>query len=256
MTGTWPQARSDEARRLIEQSARTLVELVTVSALELCALDGPRHVLFDEPVATAWGALTDAERAAATSAATDGLVNRGLLLGPATADGYAVQPELGLTLAAKTRPAFAVLAEIEGTDARTMKMYALGDQTRPLQAMVVELPQAAPPGDYPHVRQLGVLAWFYRYVLVSPETAANLLAAWAIKPPPRKTLTHRHPQRVVSVYWHRAGEDLRGLVVSVHGDGRTARLSRDSDADANANVDFDEAGLRQVMTDLFTLGLR
>jgi hypothetical protein len=157
-------------------------------------------------------------------------------------------------VAAKTRPAFAALAQIEGTEARAMKMYAVSDEAQPLHAMVVELPQPTPPGDYPHVRQLGVLGWFYRYVLVPPQTAANLLAAWAIKPPPRGRRGHRHPVRVISVYWHRAGQDLHGLAVTIHGDGQTARLSRDGQPEPGPALD--ETGLRQVMTDLFTVGQR
>jgi hypothetical protein len=210
--------------------------------------------LFDQQVAAAWGALDEGARAAATSAATEGLINRRLLRDAGTSDTYAVAPELGLVLAAKTRPTFAVLAQIERTEARTMKLYAVGDEAQPLQAVVAEFPESAPPGDYPHVRRLGVLGWFYRYVLVSPETAANLLAAWAIKPPPPSRRGHRNPTRVVSVYWHRAGQELRGLVVSVHGDGRTARLSRDGQPDPGPGLD--ETGLRRVMTDLFTVGTR
>lgn len=134
MSDTGAAARGDEARRLIDESTRALVELVTVSAVELCALDGPRHLLFDEQVATAWGSL-DAGARAAAAAATD-----------------------------------------------------------------------------------------------------------------------------VSVYWHRAGEDLHGLVVTVHGDGRTARLGRDGRSAPGLEhafgTDFDEAGLRQVMADLFAVGRR
>jgi len=246
MTGVGATARGDEARRLIEESARSLVELATLSAMELCALDGPRHLLFDEPVAATWGSLDPEARAAATTAATDGLVRRGLLSASGDPGAYAIRPGLGLVLAAKTRPTFAVLAQIEGTEARPMKMYAVGDEIQPLQAMVVELPEAAPPGDYPHVRRLGVLGRFYRHVLISPPAAADLLAAWALKPPPKKGT------RVVSVYWHRAGEDLHGLVVTVRGDGRTARLG----GYGESGQGYDETGLRQVMTDLFTVGQR
>jgi hypothetical protein len=263
MSGSWTmpdpaEMRSDEARRLIEEStpAGALVELVIMYGLELCVLDGPRQVLFDEAVARAWGSLDDDAREAAISVVTQDLVDRGLLLGPGAADTYAVSPELGLVLAAKTRPAFAVLTQIEGAEVRTMKMYALGDETEPMQAMVAELPEAAPPGDFPHVRKLGVFAWFYRYVLLSPETAANVLATWAIAPPPpsRKKLSRRRPERIVSIFSHRPGQDLRRLDVTVRGDGQTARLSRDGRPQPGPGVD--EAGLRQAMIDLFSAGLR
>lgn len=252
------QARTEEARRLIDQSASESVELVTVSGLELCALDGPRHLLFDEQVTTAWGALPDAARVAANQAAAGSLSNRGLLLAQApTGPGfetYALKPELGLVLAAKTRATFAVLAQIERTDARPIKMYAVGDEEQPLQALVVEFPQGVPQGNYPHIRKMGPLGWFYRYILASPQTGAGLLASWAVLAPPKGTRGHRDPVRTVSVFWHRAGEDLHGLVVTVRGDGRTARVIREGQPDPG--LVYDETGLRQVMSDLFAIGHR
>ena len=46
--------RTEAARHLIDQARADVVDLVTVSALELCVLDGPRQPLFDEHVAQAW----------------------------------------------------------------------------------------------------------------------------------------------------------------------------------------------------------
>ena len=43
--------RTEAASRLIEQARHSdFVELVTVSALELCVLGGPKHPLFEESV--------------------------------------------------------------------------------------------------------------------------------------------------------------------------------------------------------------
>jgi hypothetical protein len=209
--------------------------------------------LFDLPVTEAWGQLTEPQRAEATTLTIEGLARRNLLTPSGTPGTYAVSPELGLVLAARTRTAFAVLAEVDDDEARPLKMWALGDQTEPLQAIVVEAPAATPTGSYPHIRKMGALGRFYRYLLVPPAVATGLLAEWAIKKPPRAR-RGRHPARRISVYWHRPGEDLRGLIVTVHGDGRAAQLSRDdSTADPRS---YDLAGLQQVMNDLFTLGQR
>ncbi len=258
MTDLWPATdpapqRSEHAQALIDAAADTSTELVALSGLDLCALDGPRLMLFDRTVTDAWGQLSEPQRADATTLTLDGLTRRGLLSPSDKGGTYAVSPELGLVLAARTRSAFAVLAEMDDDQARPMKMWALGDQTEPVQAIVVEAPTATPPGSYPHVRKMGALGRFYRYLLVPVTVATGLLADWAIAAPPRAR-HRRRPARRISIYWHRPGEELRGLIVTVHGDGHTARLSRD-DTTADPDV-YDRAGLRRVMTDLFTLGRR
>jgi len=259
MTDLWPSAdanqqRSDQARALIDQaSAGMSIELVALTGMDLCALDGPALLLFDQPVSDAWGRLDDKQRDQATTLTLGGLARRGLLSDSGTAGTHAVNPPLGLVLAARTRPAFTVLAEVDHEGARPMKMWALGDESDPLQALVVEAPASAPAGHYPTIRKMGALGWFYRYLLVAPQVATGLLTDWAITAPPRGR-RGRAPARILSVYWHRPGEDLRGLIVTVHGDGRTALLSRD-DRTTDPEV-YDRAGLQQVMSDLFTLGRR
>ena len=60
--------RTEAAAALIEQAQHSdFVELVTVSALELCVLGGPRHPLFEEPVAQAWMQLGDRRRGKSSS---------------------------------------------------------------------------------------------------------------------------------------------------------------------------------------------
>ena len=46
--------RTETARRLIAQAQADVVDLVTLSALELCVLDGPAAPVFDQRVAQAW----------------------------------------------------------------------------------------------------------------------------------------------------------------------------------------------------------
>ena len=55
--------RTETARRLIAQAQVDVVDLVTLSALELCVLDGPRQPVFDKRVAQAWTQVTDRRRA-------------------------------------------------------------------------------------------------------------------------------------------------------------------------------------------------
>jgi hypothetical protein len=57
-----------------------VVELVTVSALELCVLGGPRQPLFEEPVAHAWLQLGNRRRKKLIEWVTEGMVDRGLLI--------------------------------------------------------------------------------------------------------------------------------------------------------------------------------
>lgn len=185
--------RTETAHRLISQAQVENVDLVILSALELCVLDGPRHPVFEERVTQAWLQVTDRRRRKITEEITAGMVRRGLLIDDAsrhrTAQGvnnYSFKPELGLMLAARCRPAFVVLAKGERPDLRPLNLYALGDQADPVRAIVAELPAGLPPdraARYANTRQLGPLGWIYRYVLVSVANAADLLAKWTMTPP-------------------------------------------------------------------------
>ena len=72
--------RTEAARDLIVQAQVDVVDLVTLSALELCVLDGPRHPVFEKRVAQAWMRVTDRRRRKVTEEVTAGLVRRGLLI--------------------------------------------------------------------------------------------------------------------------------------------------------------------------------
>ena len=179
--------RTETARHLIAQAQADVVDLVTLSALELCVLDGPRHPVFEQRVAQAWTRVTDRRRRKVTEEVTAGLVRRGLLIDGArqhptlqAGGSYSFKPELGLMLAARCRPAFVVLAKGDRDDLRPLSLFALGDQADPTQAIVAELPTALPPvraAHHPDTRKLGPLGWIYRYVLVSMTNAADLPAS-------------------------------------------------------------------------------
>src|SRR5579863_467831 len=119
-TGSWFSMRLDidiaaggrtaAARNLIGRAQDGLVDLVMVTALELCSLGGPAHPLFDEIPVRAWTRLGQEQRRQVTEQATQGLVRRGLLVDTTSRitpeqpiETCALKPELGLVLAARCR---------------------------------------------------------------------------------------------------------------------------------------------------------
>lgn len=248
--------RTDVARQLIDRAQDgELVDLAVVSALDLCALGGPRHALFDEDVTRAWLRMGDRQRKKVLDSATESLLSRGLLIDEGLrtsaqprSGSYALQPELGLVLAARCRPSFIVLVAAEDQDLRTVRLFALGDQAELVRGFVVEMPAAPPPGGpVPDARKLGPLGRIYRHVLASPDQAADVLARWTISPP-RRPGTDVPGAYLVSVY-HPDRDAPTGRRLRVRGDGIRARLEGVEDQDA---AGYDVAGLRAVMLGLIT----
>jgi hypothetical protein len=261
-----PESRTREARALLERALQEPVELIILSGMELCVLGAPKQVLCEEKLATTWLGYSDRRRRKAMDVTTESLVSRGLLLaeadrGPQAADAdsdtYALDPALGLMLAARSRPAFVVVTAIGTAEARTPRMYGIGDEEVPVRAVVVELPQTRPPGDFPHLAALGALGRLYRYVLVSVDTAADWLAEWADKPAPEQLRTADGlPARLVSVYRHDEGSDFRGFTVALRHEGGRAQLLVDGAADGDTAGEYDADGVRRIMRDLLVLGRR
>lgn len=257
--------RAEAARNLIEAAQAEAVDLVTVSALELCVLGGPKHPLFEEAVVRAWGKLGGRRREKVIEWVTEGMVERGLLIEDSPRTGfwqpgrdYSLKPELGLMLAAHCRPAFIVITGASGRDLRAPRFFALGDQAEPVRGIVAELPTALPPdaaGDFPNVRKLGPLGRFYRYVLLSPRQAASILAEMTISPP-RQSGEAVASAWLVSVY-HPDRKKPFGYRLNVRGDGITARLDGSGPGDgAAAGTGYDIERLRSAMLDLITRSAR
>lgn len=255
--------RTETARRLIARAQADVVDLVTLSALELCVLDGPRQPVFEQRVAQAWTRVTDRRRRKVTEEVTAGLVRRGLLIDGdpqhPTAEaggGYSFKPELGLMLAARCRPAFVVLAKGDRDDLRPLGLFALGDRADPAQAIVAELPTALPPdraAHFPDTRKLGPLGWIYRYVLVSMTDAADLLARWTMTPPAQPGDAVPVPY-LVSAY-RPDRQDPAGYHLRVRGDGTRAVVDRPGLASGQpARHDLDQ--LRAIMLDLLARAAR
>jgi hypothetical protein len=282
--------RGQAAREMVARAQSAPLELVVLSGMELCVLGAPEQVLCEEKLAAAWLGYSERRRRKAMDLTTEALVKRGLLLeqrgaapgpasGPApdgapeatpldgapadgaarrdtTPEGYAMDPALGLVLAARSRPAFVVVTALDGAEARTPRMYALGDEQEPVRAVVVEVPEAAPPGDFPHLDRMGALGRLYRYVLMSRDTAADWLARWADQPAPDalRAKNGRLPPRLVSVYRHDEGRDLRGFTVAFRHDGGRAQLLEKGAPDGEVVGAYDRDGVRGIMSDLLVLG--
>jgi hypothetical protein len=153
-------------------------------------------------------------------------------------------------LAARCRPAFAVIAKGERHDLRPLSLFALGDQADPVQAIVVELPVGLASDRAAGIRngrKLGPLGRIYRYVLVSQANAADLLARLTIAPPaqPGDAVSVRY---LVSAYCPDREHPV-GYHLSVQGDGTRAVVGGPSAGSAQS-AQYDLDGLRGIMLDL------
>ena len=223
-SGTPPAAadlRTQEVRRLIARAQDgEKVVLATVTALDLCVLGGPKHPFFDEPVARAWLSIGKRQRTKYIDAATRHLVQRGLLLAdPAGGHDYAMQPRLGVALAGRCRPGFIITAGIAGPFRPQAVLFALGDATDPLQAIIVETTVSAPAA-----RELGPLGWCYGYTLTSIGTAAHVLADWAVEPVPDKPQTPAGTPRIIARYPPDSSSTPSASLI-IRNDGTTTTLS-------------------------------
>jgi hypothetical protein len=248
--------RTAAARHLIAQAQADLVDLVTLSALDLCVLDLPGQPLFEERVAHAWTKLGDRQRRKVSEEVTASLLRRGLLVddGPRPATGvpgntYGLLPQLGLTLAARCRPAFIVVAAGEGPGLRPLNLFALGDQVEKVRAVVAEVPTAAPPDrGYGRAQagKLGPLGWLYRYVLVSSTKAAEILAKWTITPP--SVQGEAQPVRYLVSAYRPDLEQPAGYHLRVRGDGSRATV----DGPGAGSGEYNLEGLHTMMLRLLT----
>lgn len=276
-TGSTAGQRTEAARDLLARAAHEPVELVVLTGMDLCVLGAPKQVLCEEKLAAAWLGQSARRRRKAMELTTESLARRGLLRAQGSrpqdagtepdtdtdtdthTDTYAMDPALGLVLAARSRPGFVVVTALGTAEARTPRMYALGDETGALDTapvVVVELPESAPPGHGAGLARMGVLGRLYRYVLVARDTAADWLAEWADQPAPESVRAKdgHVPARLVSAYRHDEGRDFRGFTVAFRHDGTRAHLLRDGAEDGDAVGAYDREGVRGIMRDLLVMG--
>jgi hypothetical protein len=245
-------ARSAQVRELIDRAQSEDVFLTMLSAMDLCTLGGPAQALFDEAPARAWGSLRPKGRKNLPELIFGELEERGLLIRqtptvPLAAPGrhaepeaqdYAFAPKLGVVMAARSRPALAVTCELQQLPTRHPRLFALGDEQDPVRALVREAPVAAPPGDFPHLRKAGPLAWFYQYDLVSKPSAAAFLAGWALL----HSQARPKSARLVTVLRNDGDRFLTVQTLAIHtNDGTTAQLD---------GAHYNKAELTSIMSGL------
>jgi hypothetical protein len=246
-------ARSAQVRELIDRAQSQDVLLTVLAAMDLCALGGARQAVFDEAPARAWAELRPRARKKLPAAIFDGLEERGLLIrqaptvplaapGEPQPNAYAFAPKLGTVMAARARPGLVVVCELEQLPTRHPRLYGLGDEQDPVRAIVLETPEGSPPGDFPHLRKSGPLAWFYRYDLVSKARAADFLAGWALL----RSKTRPDSNRLITVLRDDQGKLLTVQTLAVHSDdGQTARLDGGSET-------YNQAGLTTILSGLLS----
>jgi hypothetical protein len=255
-----PDARAEQVRELIVRAREEgMIVLTSLSAAELCMLGGPRHASFDELTAHAWLGLKDRQRRKLTETSTADLVGRRLLIpdpaarDPQDEEAYALSTELGVILAARTRPSFLVITEIIGARLRQPMLFALGDAQDPVQAMLLETPVAVPGSDPRPAAKLGPLGESYAYALGTRDWAAEYLADWLIRPAPSRPDVQPGASRAAACLHPFREDGSAGYRVTVHGDGTTADVDT-GDGEPVQTCDRDQ--LRVIMADLINTGLR
>lgn len=223
---TGADARTEQARQLIDRAADDVVPLVVTSAMHLCLLGVQAYSMFDEVLARTFASLSPRRRRQFAKAGIKSLQGRGLLGPPGRgSDDYPVSPEFGLVLAAMAAPPF--VAATTATHRRSIKVFPLPDRT----AAVVEVPATLPNPQ----RDFGPLGAVYDYQLMSLALAAQLLAEVLIHPDAAP--------RSVTVYC--PGAEPIHKTVTVRGDGTTAVLLGPDGQPVGDPVD--KAGLAEVI---------
>jgi hypothetical protein len=241
------ELRTDAARDLIRRAREHgAVKLTKLTAVELCTLGGPGHAWFDELTARAWLRLGDRGRERAIASATAELLARGLLLQDTTeaaqAATYAMSPLLGIVLAARSRPSFVIANSVTGANLFQPVLFALGDETEPLQGIVVET-----PAGMTEKSRRDPLAGAYAYALLSPEESARFLAEWVIKPVRGIRGVVDGTPRQVTRYKPQDSAGGIGYQLSIESDGTIARVE---DGTGSSAQDYGLDGLRVLMGDL------
>lgn len=220
---------------------------------DLCILGGPQHPFFWEPLATAWLALKSRPRNQILEARTNSMIKAGLLVEPTPGKGYypgaqfAVSPELGTMLTARSRPAFVVVGHFTRQLA-PVSLFAIGDKSKAVRAIVIELPVASPSRSNKTVRA-DPLECIFDYLLATPDLAAQFLAGWTLTPAPTEHPAEEQPPRLVSLIGPGEGLESAHRQLSVLGNGITAQVIGQGVTD-----EYDKAGLRRVIRDLIAQG--
>jgi hypothetical protein len=228
------------------------VSLPVLNGADLCMLGGPKHPFFWEPLATEWLSLRPRDRNGYIEARTKGMIEDGRLIEIAPGDGYrpgasyAVSPELGILLAARSRPTFVIASHFSSRLA-PLSLFGVGDETEPVRGVVMAVP-VRPPGKAEEFAKPSPIADVFDHILTTTGHAAEFLADRVITPAPTENRFQKQPHRLVTLF--RPGDRVTPAAeLSVLGNGTTARV-----AGAGVSGEFDKETLRTVLLDLFGRG--
>ena len=249
---------------LATAAAEGAAKLPMLSAAELYALCGTNQVLTEQDEQQRWVDMTEAARAQLAAAATDFLLDRELLRRPDQDGVGTVSPVNGLTathgpqvmdlpmapplaliitarqcplvVAAGTRP--------DGGTAGAPRMYGLGEDGRPLRAVVVEMVTG---------RAHKLFGPLHEFVLMSPTMAGEAFAAWAATPL-RGGLLRRPQDRTVSVYRNQSGLGLTcgRLTLTATAPGIVTAVREPADSDPPVPETYAGAALAALLTGMLT----
>jgi hypothetical protein len=227
-----------EVERFLTAAARNgAVALPDLIAIDLCALGGAFQSVFDEPVWKAWVDLPDGYRDELAGDAFRGLVGRRLMDPPhpePEAGGEPVAriaPPLALIMMIRSRPAFVVQCALDGEQRGAPRMYGIAEAGTGVRAVLVERASneriglgvrqhvtLSPAEDRARADDLHQL---YKYLLLSPERAVQVLASWLSTDQPPG-------ERVLDVYHHRDGEPMtRSRMTALSRPGQPGVVNRD-----------------------------
>jgi hypothetical protein len=252
--------RTDGVRHLIAKAEQDgEVALTPLGGMDLCTLGGPRHAVFPDVLAGVWVGMDTDERDEFITHSTSRLVRENLLV-PVTAasarSAYAMSPELGIVIAARSRPAFVLVAQVPGTVLPTLSMFALAvneNQGQPGHLILTETLMKLPQADSkrrPEAAGARLLGCVYGYHLLTMDRAAAVLTDWAVTPTEKHHRLSREPPRVI-VRYQPADERRRiGYQLTVRGDGTSARVRGVDPGDANAERTCGRDEIQAVMTGL------
>jgi hypothetical protein len=181
----------DQARRLLAAAEQEGVALLPeLLAVDLCVLGAALQAVFDEPVWRSWLALDDATREGFVLDALNGLAHRRLIDPPDGQDVAAlrVHAPLGLIMAARSRPAFVAVCSIGEVQRGAPRMYGIAEHGQGLRAVLAEQVSAERIGlgtghrerlcPAEDLARAGDLNQIYKYALMSPGQAVQVLAGW------------------------------------------------------------------------------
>lgn len=237
---TDPDMRAEGVRRLISQAGQDgAVALAPLAGMDLCALGGPRHAVFPDALASTWLRMKPGERDKFIGHTTTRLTRDSLLIPDARSSaqpGYSMSPELGIVIAARCRPLFAVVGAVPGAVLPTVSMFALGqdpDAHLLVSETLFKLP-GADGGKHPKVAGTRILGCVYSYHLLRADCAATALTEWALVPTDKRRPWSREPGRILTRYQSADASHRIGYQLTVHGDGTTAQVTGGDPADPAA----------------------